>query len=266
MASPFPTVNRCAVLAAFAVLAAACNPAPGGGQMTGRAADEWVRSYPFEEGGEVQVSNTDGAIEIEAVDGSTVDVRAERIARASNDAAAAEILPRINMREEISPGKIVLGSERLSGIVIGVSTEVRFHVRAPRGAVIRVRAVNGPLTARGFAGRTILTAVNGGLTAEDQRGGLEARSTNGNAKVALTAFGTDLVDVRVTNGTLELLVPAAANANLNATVTNGKMDLGALKLEPMGEQTVRRVRGRLNSGGTPIELTVTNGNIVARPG
>jgi hypothetical protein len=265
VALPFLTAaSRRVALAALAVAAAACH-VPGRDQLTGRATDEWVRSYPLEAGGEVQVTNGNGAVEIEAVDGSTVDVRAERIARASNDAAAAEILPRINLREEISPGKISLSSEQLGGIVIGVSTEVRFHVRAPRRALIRIRAVNGPLGARGFAGRSILTAVNGGLTAEDVRGGLEARSTNGNAKVALAAIGTDLVDVRVTNGRLELVVPAAANANVNATVTNGKIDLGALKLEPLGEQTARRVRGRLNAGGTPIEVAVTNGNLVARP-
>jgi hypothetical protein len=29
----------------------------------------------------------------------------------------------------------------------------------------------------------------------------------------------------------------------------------------MGEQSRRRVRGRINGGGTPVELTTTNGSI-----
>jgi hypothetical protein len=68
----------------------------------------------------------------------------------------------------------------------------------------------------------------------------------------------------VTNGTLELAVPEKADANLTASVTNGKIDLGELELDPLGEQTARRVRGRLNAGGTPIDLSVTNGNIALK--
>jgi hypothetical protein len=195
-----------------------------------------------------------------------VEVRVERIARASSDAAAAEIVPRITIHEEISDGKVALRTEPLGGIVIGVETEVRYHVRAPRQSLVRVRAVNGALTAKGLSGRAILTAVNAGLTTEDLRGGLEARSTNGNAKVVLGAFGDDLVDVRVTNGSLDLTLPGASNANLSASVTNGRIDVSGLTLEPLGEQTARRVRGRLNAGGAPIELTVTNGNVVVKPG
>jgi hypothetical protein len=48
-------------------------------------------------------------------------------------------------------------------------------------------------------------------------------------------------------------------------VTNGKIDGSALELEPLGEQTSRRIRGRLNAGGAPIELVATNGNILIKP-
>ena len=238
---------------------------PGRDQLTGRASDEWVRSYPLTDGGEVQITNGNGAVDVQATDGDTVDVRAERIATASSDAAAAEILPRMNIQEEITVGKVALRTEPLGGIVIGVTTEVRYHVRAPKHALVRVRAVNGALTVKGFDGRVILNSVNGGVTAEGLSGGVEVRSTNGNAKIALAAFGNDLVDIRVTNGGLELALPATSDANLTASVTNGKIDVSALTFEPLGEQTARRIRGRLNAGGTPIELVATNGNILVKP-
>lgn len=260
-----PVISSKGRLVLLAGLALAACRAPGREQLTGRASDEWTRTYTLAEGGEVQITNAQGAVDVQAFDGNSVEVRAERIAQASTDAAAAEIVPRITIREEITPGKVALRTERLGGIVIGVETEVRYHVRAPRRALIRVRAVNGTLTARGFSGRVILTGVNGGVTSEDLTGGVEARSTNGSAKIGLAAFGNDLVDVRVTNGNLELVLPAAANANLTASVTNGKIDVSALKLEPLGEQTPRRMRGRLNAGGTPIELVATNGNILVKP-
>jgi len=171
----------------------------------------------------------------------------------------------MNIKEEVTVGKVALRTEPLGGIVIGVTTEVRYHVRAPKNSIVRVRASNGALTVKGFGGRVILNSVNGGVTAEDLSGGLELRSTNGNAKVALAAFGNDLVDIRVTNGGLELAIPATSDANLTASVTNGKIDASALTFEPLGEQTARRMRGRLNAGGTPIELVVTNGNILVTP-
>jgi hypothetical protein len=43
---------------------------------------------------------------------------------------------------------------------------------------------------------------------------------------------------------------------------HSKIDVSALKLESMGDESPRRVRGRLNSGGTPIELSTVNGNIL----
>jgi hypothetical protein len=259
------TISAFAAFAAFAALATAlaCHAGPGGGELTGQASDEWTRSYPLDAGGELQVTNT-GAVTLDAVEGDRVDVRVERIAKAATDAAAAEIVPRIAVHEETTPGRISLRSGPLSGIVIGVSTETRFHVRAPASAILRVRAVNGPLTVKGFSGRAILTSVNGVMTAENMRGGIEARATNGAAKISLAGFGSELVDVRVTNGTLELAVPEKADANLTASVTNGKIDLGELELDPLGEQTARRVRGRLNAGGTPIDLSVTNGNIALK--
>ena len=229
--------------------------------MKGRAADEWARSYVLTEGGEVDVNSPNGGVEVEAADGDTVDVRANRIAHATSDQAAAEILPRISIKEDVSPEKIALRTEPLGGIVIGVSVEVHYHVRAPRSATIRARAVNGRLTVKGFTGRVILTGVKGGVTAEALSGSVEVRSTNAPARIAIASFKADLVDIRVTNGSLRLTLPDTANANLNASATNGTIDVSALNLEKLGDQTGRRVRGRLNAGGAPIELVSVNGNI-----
>ena len=70
-----------------------------------------------------------------------------------------------------------------------------------------------------------------------------------------------MIELRTVNGELKLTLPGNANANLSASVTNGVIDTSGLALDLMGEQTRRRVRGRLNGGGTPIELATTNGPI-----
>ena len=101
------------------------------GHLTARATDEWSRSYPLEAGGEIRIVNTNGKIEIEGTDGSTVEVKAEKIARGATDTAARELLPRIVIKEDIKPDRVSLETERMSGIMIGAAFEVRYHVRAP---------------------------------------------------------------------------------------------------------------------------------------
>lgn len=251
------------VLVAGVVLSSCQGPR---GRMEARATEEWTRSYPLAANGELVIGNPSGSIEVQGVEGTTVDIRAELSVRAVTEEAAREVLPRIAIKESATPAKIVIQTEGLGGIVIGVDVEVAYHVRAPRTTTVRLRA-GGPVKVSGFAGRVVVNTRNGGITGDGLSGGVEARTTNGDTRIELESLGADLVDLRTTNGHIQLTIPRASDANLLATLTNGRIDLGDLKFEPLGEQTRRRVRGRLNSGGTPIELATTNGNIrVGAPG
>jgi hypothetical protein len=73
------------------------------------------------------------------------------------------------------------------------------------------------------------------------------------------------VRATTTNGSVTLLLPETARADLSASCTNGGIDVSAVKVDAMGEQTRRRVEGRMNGGGTPIQLRTTNGRIRVRP-
>jgi len=229
--------------------------------LTGRASDEWTRSYPIAPDGELQIIGAIGSVEIQGGTGPTVEVRAERIARASTDAAAREIVPRIGIREDVSPAKIVLQTEGLAGIVIGVAVEVNYHITMPSSARARVRAVNGDVAVADVDGQVVLSSTNGEVTGRNLRGGVDARAVNKGVTVSLGAFGRDPVDLRAINGSVDLALPSDVNASLEANYTNGSFDIKDLVYEPFGDQTKRRARGRLNAGGTPITITTVNGNI-----
>jgi hypothetical protein len=107
------------LLLPLAVVLAGCDMSFA--HLTARATDEWTRTYSLTAGGEVRIVNTNGKIEVEGVDGSTVEVRAERIARGATDAAARELLPRIVIREDNKPDRVSLETERMSGILIGAA-------------------------------------------------------------------------------------------------------------------------------------------------
>ena len=57
------------------------------------------------------------------------------------------------------------------------------------------------------------------------------------------------------------MVPESAKADVSASCTNGGISVAPdLKLE-VTEQSRRSLEGRLNGGGTPIELHTTNGGV-----
>ena len=107
------------------------------GNLAGRATDEWTHTYPLTAGGQVRIGNTNGKIEIEGVDGSTVEIRAERIAKGVTDTAARELLPRIEIKEDVRPDRVSVETARMSGIMFGAAFEVRYHVRAPNAMLAR---------------------------------------------------------------------------------------------------------------------------------
>jgi hypothetical protein len=251
-------------LAALALpLALAAAGCVGMGPLLGKATEDWTKTYPLAAGGEVRIDNTNGKVEIEGVDGSTVEVRAEKTAHATTDEAARQLLPRISIKEDVTPGRVSISTERMSGVMIGARFEVVYHVKAPKAAVINAMTTNGAVTLKGLSGQVAARTTNGGVTGSDLTGGVEARTTNGQVSIDLASLGKDKISLGTTNGGLTLTLSETAKADLSATCTNGGISVSGLKLETT-EESRRHIEGRLNGGGTPIELRTTNGGIRVR--
>lgn len=248
----------------LAVLLAGCRLGSQG-PLEGKASDEWTRSYTLAPDGEFQIVAADGTVAIETQDKDTIDVVAERIAHAVDDEIAADVVPRIQILEDVTPERIVLRTEGLGGIVIGVKVEVNYRVRVPARTKLRVRTVNGAITVSNVAGHSVISSTNGEVNARGLRGGLEARVVNGRLSAELASLGDDVVDLRSTNGSIDLAVPKDAAAQLSLNATNGRITVDDLPFDAQGDQTPRRVRGRMNGGGTSIEVNAMNGNVRVHP-
>lgn len=255
--------RRLAVLVLpLAVALAGCDVSLG--NLTARATDEWTHTYPLTPGGEVRIVNTNGRIDVEGVDGSTLEVRAERIARGATDSAAKELLPRIVIKEDVKPDRVTLETERMSGIMIGAGFEVRYHVRAPKNALVNVTNTNGQVVVNALSGKVIAHTTNGAVKGTNLTGGVDGETTNGSVSIDMASLGRERVSLETTNGSVTLMLPEQAKATVSASVTNGGINVGSLDNFEVTEKSRRRLEGKMNGGGAEVALHTTNGSIRVR--
>ena len=239
--------RRLVAVLAVTTLVAGCDMSMG--NLTGRATDEWTHHYPLTAGGEVRVVNTNGRIEVEPGEDGRV---------------ARELLPRIGIKEDVAPDRVFIETQRMSGIMLGAAFEVRYHVRAPRSAVVNMTNTNGQITLNGLGGNVVARTTNGAVVGKALTGAVEARTTNGSVKLDLAAVGSERISARTTNGAVVVSLPQDAKADVSASWTNGGINVAPdLKLE-VTDRSRRRFEGRMNGGGTRIELETTNGGIRLR--
>jgi hypothetical protein len=256
---------RCAVLiCAASVAASACDVNVKNGEFSigvasGRASDEWKRAYEIQPGGRIEIRNINGAITVEpAAAGAKVEIRAERIAKASSDEAARELLKKIEIQEDVKPDAVRVQTKAPSGW--GSGHEVKYFVKAPASIRVAAHTTNGGIRLDGLPNDLDVSSVNGGIDGDRLSGPLQASTTNGGVDVHLDALKPGGVRLSAVNGGISLDLPQAAQADISARVTNGGLHTDNLSLD-VQEQSRRRLDGRLNGGGSRVELVTTNGGI-----
>ncbi len=248
------------VLALALPFAAACDIVGGFGNE--RASETWSKSYPLASGGRVEIANVNGRIELSGSDVGRVEVNAEKIGKGSTPEDAKEMLKRIEIQETVSPDRIRIETklQRVAGLHFG-GGEVRYTVRVPVGASVKLETVNGGIEVENVRGRVELQTTNGGIVARRISGGLDASTTNGGVRAEVDTIGPDGVQMECTNGGLKLTLPRDAKADITARIVNGGIDVEGLNVQTSGEQSRRRLEGRLNGGGPRVRLEGTNGGI-----
>jgi len=260
-------MHRSFPVLAAAVVAVAVASFPGCvvGPLNAEARDTWTRSYTLSKTGEVSIANVNGQVDVEGVDGTSVEVAAERIARAGTEQMAKELLPKIPINDRSTPDLVFVETGRINGILIGASYSVVYHVKVPKGATVRATTVNGGVHVTGLTGRTVARTTNGGVEAKDISGSLEARTVNGGVRARFSALGLGDVTLGSVNGGIRMSLPETAKATVNATWVNGGFNTSGLKFE-IRDSGKRHFEGLLNGGGTSITVNTVNGGVTISSG
>ena len=283
MSTVFHRAHRVSALTALfaaGAIAASCRAATQKTQ-TATAKGEWTSTLPLDAGAKVEILNPVGAVTVDTGPESTVEIHAERVAFAMNEQVARDFLPHISIKTESEPGLLTVQPESIPGVFMGVHFEIDYQVRIPSSASLHVRTGNGDVTITGVGGHVSVTDSNGNIVGRLLGRGIDARNTNGRIDVELANPTDDPIDMRAVNGSISLTLPSSMNANLSATAVNGTAEITGLDFEPFGggdgndgvasagrrgpiARGGRRVRGRINAGGAPIDLNTVNGEIRVR--
>jgi len=225
---------------------------------------EWRKTYELKPGGRLEISNVNGKIDVEPAAGESVEVVAEKSVRAASVEAAKDALNRIEIQESVSPDNVRIETkvQRGTGSLFGgMHQEVHYKVKVPPALEVRVTTVNGGIELSGLKGRITAEATNGGVRARDVSGAIDASTTNGGVEVELARVAESGAKLGCTNGGIKLTLPADAKATISARVTNGGINTSGVNIETTGENSRRRLEGRMNGGGQRIDIEGTNGGI-----
>jgi hypothetical protein len=256
-------VARLAVVAAAAITLAGCDLMVT--DFSAQATEQWSKTYTLAAGGQLEVENVNGRIEIQRSDDDQVEVRAEKIGKGATDEAAKRALERIAIEEHVTEGGVRLTTkiERSGGFNMG-GTEVKYFLRVPAGVSVKADTTNGTIVAEGLESDLRVETVNGAIKGRGLAGEVSASTVNGSVDIEMDQVAPGGVSIETTNGGVELTLPRSAAVTVSARLANGRVDASDLELDTTGEVTRRRLEGTLNGGGARIRLETTNGGITIK--
>jgi hypothetical protein len=248
-----------------AALTTACDVNIGGGGFSigaasGRATDEVTRTYQVAQGARFDVVNVNGQIQVEQAAGTDVEVRAERIAKASTDESARELLSKVELAETRADGNVKLETKAPKNWGRG-GVEVKYFIKVPAGVRVGARTTNGGIRLMAISNEVVAATTNGGVRGDALTGTVDASTTNGGIDLTMQALASGGVKAETVNGGIVVSVPRDSKADITARVVNGGLSVGDLPVETTGAQNRRRLEGKLNGGGAPIDIGAVNGGV-----
>lgn len=230
---------------------------------SGKASDEWQRTYSLPKGGRLEVINVNGVIEVQPATGSQVEVFAKREVQTRTEEEAKARLAKVEMLEDVGPDHVKIEAKTNDqGASFGPRGRVRieYRVSVPAGLTTLFRTENGPVRVNNVDGRITMTSTNGPIVGRGLSGSVDASTVNGGIEIGLATVSGDSKIVTV-NGPATLILSPEINAELEAAAINGGVvTQDGLPLKG-SDRTNRRVTGRLNDGGPRISVQTTNGGV-----
>jgi hypothetical protein len=230
---------------------------------SGKATDEWTRTYTLAKGGRVEIINVNGVIEVFPSDGPEVKVVGRREVRTRTDEEAKARLAKAEMIEDVGPDHVRIEmkpSDPKASFGPHGRVNIEYRVNVPPGLALSFRTENGAVRMENVDGRITAASTNGPIVGRGLSGTVDASTVNGGIEIGMQSLNGDSKIVTV-NGPATLILAPDINAELEAAAVNGGVTTQDGLALAVSDRTNRRVIGRLNEGGPRISVQTTNGGV-----
>jgi len=257
----------------------------------------WSRRIPS--GGSVTIKNFNGAINITASSGSTVQIRAEKKVRnerasvsdiafdvdeSSNGVTFCTVWRGESMCDENHDMRDVRGSVILT---VAIPRDARLKAATGNGELtvesagseVEVATGNGRVHVGPTEGRVRASTGNGDVEIENAQGPVKVSTGNGRVFVATSAgpvtasTGNGDIDVRMKSlrteddmtfssgsGSIRVMLPADFNGEVDAGSGNGSLS-SDFPIQLRGRMDPQHLRGTIGNGGRLLRMRTGNGRI-----
>ena len=210
--------------------------------------------YPLSSGGNFQLDNVNGSIQVEGWDKDEVEVSAVK----SADTDSSD-LDQVQIDVESVPGQVAVHTLYPNA---GSAVVVEYHVHVPYRVLAAVKTVNGSVSVNGVQGGGDLSSVNGDVKVTDSAGRFNAKTTNGDLTLQLRDIANGApMDIETVNGSVVLGLPSNAGANLKVQNMNGNFSSELPMSAATAPTNVGAFHARLGTGGGEISVRTVNGAI-----
>lgn len=269
------------------VLLAAC---------TAQGADKTLdRTFKVSPGGSLVVDADGASIKVSGTDSKQVTVRM-RLSGPERELAATTLDATQNgnqitatMKRSKGDSLFSWGSWR-SEASIEVTVPRQFEIDARTGGgnidlkdtvgAVQLKTSGGDVIARNLDGVVSLRTSGGSITADKVRGDVEAKTSGGdvrllnidgrikghtsggNVRVSLVGDNRGIT-ATTSGGNVELILPRNATGDVSASTSGGNVSTDLPITTTVLKE--RRLEGKLNGGGQPIEARTSGGDIRLRP-
>jgi DUF4097 and DUF4098 domain-containing protein YvlB len=212
--------------------------------------EDFERVVPFDPGGTFRIENTNGTIDVETWNESSVKIEAEK--KAKDEDALADLEISIEGSGDSVTVETIHHRKRDRG-------QVNYHILLPAEARVSVQTANGAVTVTGIRGRVEARSVNGGVTVEDIAGDIEAETVNGAIRASYSQVADGAQRFSTTNGSVRVYLPSDAGGAIDAETVNGAIDVDfPVTLTRMSR---RHMKGTFGAGASSFEIETVNGSV-----
>lgn len=214
--------------------------------------------YPLTAGGNFQLDNVNGSVQVDGWDRDEVEVSAVKTAQ--DDTLSGE-LDNVQIDVESHPGQVAVHTRYPAGE--GSNVAVEYHVHVPYRVLLGgVKTVNGSVSVRGVNGGGDLRSVNGDVEVTDSTGPFNAKTTNGDLRLQLRKVKTSSpMNIETVNGSVVLSLPSDAAANLKVQNMNGHFSSELPVSAATAPTSAPLFKAKIGAGGGEISLRTINGGI-----